>query len=623
MIGSRFYQMRSFHIKNKPSDLYASGDFRVFSVINQHILGFFKVLTVLFLTICAISPEYVKAQSTARSTARSSPNDDLSNARKAFSLKEYDKAIQFYTKYLRKLPNNDRVWAQLAASYYHAGQPRKSQQVFQSIERYATDRSFVYHYQGLCFSVLGLEETAVKYWEYAGLFQDEFGAKSVAELIGSALRTRDIARAKLMAQNYARRFPNGQHAKLVAEVLKSLEPGQKPLENMVVSERPDPTLTVFRYSNLSLFDTPHFWMLQSGFSYAGLTGYQPVFLKGLEQKNSEELAVNINASLGVGPIKQKFATAYAGYSYKQRWNMTQETIQDWLADPGSLESFPLQGELLTRTHQIFGDVRRKFTDSLYAGLHTRFEFSRIGSSFFPSANEADLRVVLSLKDTQLLIPWVGWTWNENAKSMLYLYLKKEIQNNSSDHSNKTYDLLGGSDKPAISFGISNSIDLLGSSLSTSFDIFQYEFIFNDFWLDYTRRGLVASIDYELIPRLHSTLNLGYYMDNYLLSRVRQGSCTTTASTIPEAGGAATAEVSACPRDDTGQLIQAGLYWNQNANLRYSLSYQMVNNNSKMKEYSESINTFKIDVTWAFPGVKRVSRLSERFTDYAFTRDDEQ
>jgi hypothetical protein len=582
----------------------------------------FRVALTSVLINCTIATEAIAAVNPTRSSVRKpTVQVALEQAKASFAVAQYDKAIDSYKRYLSTFPQDYLVWGQLGAAYYHAGQPRTAQRMLQRVERLSPDRSYVYYYQGLCFSVLGLEATAQKYWEYAGWFSDEYGARSTAELIASTYKMREDGKARFLAQSYLQRFPSGAHRQLAMNILKSFESGKR-IEDIKVSERPDPDLTVYKYSPYSLFHKPHFWIVQMGLANSTMSGYEPTFREGLLTRESDETSLIVNASLGIGPIRQELATAFAGYAYKQRWYMDSTTLSDWMSNPFDLEIFPLRGDQLARTHQLFGDVRRKLNERLFLGFYSRLEFSRIGTSFFPSSNDDDLKIVLSLKDTQLNIPWVGFSWNESFRTMFYLYLRKEIHNNSPDHSNKTYDFTGASGDQAVSLGITNAFDLPSWRLSGSFDLFQYESIFNDYWLDYTRQGLLINLDYNVWKRLNAFLNAGTYRDNYKLPRIKQGDCSTVSERIID-GLEGLNPVSNCDRSDSGTLMQLGIYWNQTANLRFSGSYQMVESSSEMKEYSETINTIRLDATWAFPGVKRVTRMAERFVDSAFARDDEQ
>lgn len=541
----------------------------------------------------------------------------LQSAKDEFAKGNYDKALDAYKKYLRIFPSDYSAWGRLGATYYHTGQPRKAQKTLQRIEQLSPEKSFVYYYQGLCFSLLGMESAAQKYWDYAGWFPDEFGAKATIELAVSTYKAKEDGKAKFLAGNYLQRFPQGAHRPLASAILKSTESGQPRLEDPKVDERPDPDATIYKYNSWSLFPTPHFWYVRLGGVNTVTSGFEPDENEGLVNRENEDTAFLVDVSLGLGPVRQKFATAFAGYAYRQRWNMDTESIAAWTSDPFNLELFPLRGDLLERTHQLFGDVRRQFGDQFYAGLYSRLDFSRVGSSFFPSPDDSALKTVVSLTDTQLFIPWVGWSWNSENRTQFYLYFKKEIHNNSSDHSNKTWDF---TDEQAVSYGLSHAVDLPLWKLSGAAEIFQHEFIFNDYWLDYTRKGALVTFDYNIWRNLSSFVLFGMYEDDYKLQRIKQRDCNTNGLTSESASNGV---VNYCKRSDSGTLMQGGLYWNYSANLRFTGSYQMVENSSGMKEYSETINSIKMDVTWAFPGVKRVSRMTERFADPAFARDTEQ
>ena len=273
--------------------------------------------------------------------------------------------------------------------------------------------------------------------------------------------------------------------------------------------------------------------------------------------------------------------------------------------------------MLERSHQFFGDIRRQMTNNLFIGAYARLEFSRLGSSLFPSPDESSLKVVTPQTDTQLIIPWAGWSWSPTMRSMFSFYLRKEIHNQSPEHNNKTYDLEGSSGDPAISLALTHSIDFPEQRLETTIDVFQYEFIYNDYWLDYTRTGVIAGADYNIYKGIGANAIVGYYKDDYKLPHIKTGGCSSSAPSSEES------TPSSCPRADTGNMIQLGLYYNKSANTRFEGAYTMVENSSNLKVYSGGKNTIWFSATWAFPGTKRVSRMTERFADAAFTKDAEQ
>jgi hypothetical protein len=150
----------------------------------------------------------------------------------------------------------------------------------------------------------------------------------------------------------------------------------------------------------------------------------------------------------------------------------------------------------------------------------------------------------------------------------------------------------------------------------SFDLFQYSFIYNDLFLDYTRRGALASADYNIWKGIGTSLILGMYQDSYELPAIKTGTCSGTSDEEKP-------KPVACTRADSGNMIQITVYYEKSQNLRFDASYLMVENSSNQKVYSDSKNTILATATWAFPGTRRVAKMTRRFADAAFTKDSEE
>jgi outer membrane protein assembly factor BamD (BamD/ComL family) len=544
----------------------------------------------------------------------------LSQAQSDFAKASWDKAILLYRRYLRAVPNDYQAWNQLAAAYYHSGQVKTALSTLQRIQKNSPSRSFNFFYQGMCIAVLYGDNGAVKYWEYATHWADEFGARATYELAIHHYRSRDEGKAKQLLTTYLQKFPRGPDAAAVKDLLKAVG-SEKKIGDLKGFERPDPELTIFKYHPFSLFKTPHFWQLQIDSLGQESQGYQPAKEIGnLEEKNSSAYSLRTKSSIGVGPIRQQGAVSFAGYTYKQDWLIQPETLQAFFGESFSLEAFPIRGDLMERSHQFFGDVRKQFSPSLFAGAYARIEFSRVGSSFFPSPDESSLKVVTPNRDVQLFIPWVGWTWNESSRSMLSLYLKKEIHRQSSEHSNKTYDLNIAAGDPAISFTISHAIDLTNKNLNLNVDLFQYEFIFNDYWLDNSRTGGLLGVNYAMFKGFGAGLVLGLYQDKYKLPHVRTENC----SNAPPTQATSDENIRVyCARKDAGQMAQVTVYYDKSTNLRFQFRALMVENKSNQKVFSNSETAYSGGVSWSFPGTVRVTRMTERFADAAFTKDTDE
>lgn len=579
------------------------------------------IIRLLFLVMLACVYEgYNDAKSAPDVTpGRPAPTSSpLGAAQQEFSKGNWDSAISLYRRYLRTNPSDYQAWNQLAAAYYHSGQVKQSLSTLQRVQRNSPDKSLNYFYQGMCIAVLSGDKDAIKYWEYAAYWPDEFGARATFELGTSYYRMNDDAKAKQWLTIYTQKFPKGPDATVAKDLLKSLAESRR-IDPVKGFERPDLELTIYKYHPWSLFKVPHFWQIQvSGYGEEDV-GYQPQEDGTLIEKVNQDSSLLVNASIGIGPIRQKGATSFAGYTYKQNWLLQLETIQTWFSDGLSLESFPIRGDMMERTHQFFGDIRKQFSPSLFAGAYARIEFSKIGSSFFPSPDESSLKVVTPNRDTQLVIPWVGWAWSDTSRSMFSLYLKKELHNQSSEHSNKTYDITGGSGQPAISFTLSQAFDFPSRNLSLNFDLFQYEFIFNDYWLDYSRTGGLLGAEYAIFKGLGASATIGLYQDKYKLPQIRAGGCGATSST-DQSGEQARVQ---CRRTDSGQMIQVSVYYDRSPNLRFGINGLMVENRSNQKVYSDSKMAYSGGVTWSFPGTSRVLKMTSRFADAAFTKDTEE
>jgi hypothetical protein len=580
-----------------------------------------NIIYFLFFAISAVAALYGREARCAGeiSAGKGSPaSSTLAKAQSEFAKGSWETAIPLYKKHLKTSPTDFPSWSQLSAAYYHSGQIPLALSTLKKISGSAPDRSFNFFYQGMCLAVSGSETEAYKYWQYAANWPDEFGARALFEMAASAYRSDDSQRSRQLFLTYLQRFPRGPDAQGAKDTLKAMDEGRK-IDPLKSFDRPDRELAMYKYHRWSLFNIPHFWQIEVGGTSTEGNGYEPNSNGNLGKKADSNAGLTVNASFGFGPTRQNHSTSFAGYTYKQNWITETNSIQNWVGNGFSMDNFPLRGDFLERTHQLFGDFRHQFNSNIFIGAYARIEFSRVGSSFFPSADSSSLKVVTSEKDTQLMIPWAGWTWSETSRSMFSLYLRKEIHNESLEHSNKTFDLTGSTGSPTISLNLSHSEDFPSKRIETTFDLFKYEFIFNDFWLDYSRKGLLASADFKLYKGLGGEALIGMYQDDYKLPQFKTGTCKASNSTTSTTSGEDPGRVS-CTRSDSGNMFKFTLYYERSTNLLFKASYLTVENSSNLKVYSESKTVMMGSVVWAFPGTKRVARMTYRFADAAFTKD---
>jgi hypothetical protein len=551
--------------------------------------------------------------------------------RQKFREKKYDEAVELFRKHLRRAPRDFGTWNQLGAAYYHTGQPRKALRYLKQVERRTTEKSYNYYYQGLCYIASEQPDKAKEYFHFiASRFFDEYGSRATFEMASIEYNARNARRAYYWGQQYLQRYPSGVYRPQAQRLMQLVAQGDFS-ERFDGVEKPDSEKALFRYNKLSLSTSPHYWLLDVGWQYVDIAGQEPDPKGGIKPRNTNTMAALANAGVGAGPLRQGDMTMFGGYNYRQKWITDTDRLDAFLED-FDFNYFPLRGDLLERRHQFYGDFRREFGNGLFFGVFGRYEFARIGSTLFPGPDDAELRKVLKISDTSLFIPWVGMSYAGNMRTLVYLYLRKEINEDSPEHSNKTFDLgiaSGGSGgEPIMSFGLSHDIDMPDKKTNLNFEAFRYEFIYNDYWLDYKRTGFFLSAEHELLPRWFIYALFGYYSDEYILSRLKLKPCGTQPVSTSQNGsanaqGGPPTRANECQRTDTGVLAQGGIWWNWTQFQRFSADLQFVENkNPEQQEFEESKMMVQFQYTMAFPSVKRVARFVNRYADTAFTKEAE-
>lgn len=549
------------------------------------------------------------------------PGNFAAAGRAKFQAKEYDEAIELFRKHLRQAPKDYNIWNQLGAAYYHTGQPRKGLRYLKQVERRSGDKTYNYYYQGLCFLAVDQVPKARDYLSFiAQRYTDEYSSRATFEMAVLEYKAQNKQKANYWLSIYLQRYPQGVYAAQAGKMMQSLRDNVW-LPDVEGSKKPNIEEALFKYNKLSYSPHPHYWFLQGGTEYAQNSGYEPNIKKGPQPKNYNTMALIANAGAGIGPHRQGDVTLFGGYTYRQEWHTEEDRISTYFEDITDLQYFPLQSDLLERRHQFYADFRRDLK-LFYFGVFSRYEMARIGSSLFPSSEDEDLRRVLRISDTTLLIPWIGTAY-DNMRTLGYLYMRKEINEDSPEHSNKSYELGLSGGSPVISYGISHEMDYPDQRLNVSIEIFQYEFIYNDFWLDYKRLGAFLGAENEVFPKWTVSGLIGYYRDSYILPRTKTTPCNTQAQGTDGSGGGNSTTPNSCAREDTGTLFQAGVHWNMNQFQRASAQIQLVENkNPNQKEFNESKMAIEFGLTMAFPSVKRVTRFVDRYADTAFTKEAE-
>ena len=551
----------------------------------------------------------------------------ISKAYDEFVRKNYEKSIPLYQTYLKDNPGDLGAQNQLGAAYYHVGLPKKALRILKKVERRTQERSYNFFYQGLAYAALDIKTKASYYFQYASQYPDEFGARATFELSVLAYNSQRPTEARHWAAVYIQRFPAGSQRPAAEQMIGAIDQGI-PLTDVKGVEYPNIEAAFYKYNRYSLTNYPHFWYFTLGSSYVEKSGYAPVSLNKIKRSDEVKAGLIANTGIGAGPFKKGASTALAGYNYKQTWYTDEDRIKTFSDDPADFTYQPYRADLLERRHQFYADFRQDLTRGFYLGVFGRLEFARIGSKYLPSPEDGDLRRVLKISDTSLIIPWVGLNYYKGFRSVFYVFMRKELNDDAPETSNKTYSLGLNGQERAFSFGLSNAFPFDEYDLELGLELFQYEFIYNDRWLDYTRRGFLLSLDDEFYRGFHAELLVGYYTDKYQLDRLKLKGCASEIDVgqPPATGGGGSAPDNSgipdlCPRVDTGLLYQLGVYWNYSQFHRVSGYYTHIENkNPDQRLYDETKTTYLVSYTMAFPSVKRVLRFVDRFTDAAFTKD---
>jgi tetratricopeptide (TPR) repeat protein len=539
--------------------------------------------------------------------------------RKYFSEQKYDAAITEYRKHLRKSPSDYETWDQLGAAYYHTGLPKRGLRYLKQVQRKTPNRSYNYFYQGLCYVAITNGRRARQYFSFvAARYGDEYADRAAFELALLEYKAKDVNRARYALSYYQQRFPGGIYRSQADRMSQSLNAGVW-LPDIEGTAKPDMEKALFKYNSLSFGEFPHYWFAQLGGSYSQLSGKEPAPGGQLKDKQLDNFGLLATTGIGAGPLREGSTTAFVGYTYRQQWLTDRDRLDDFGAAP-SVAYFPFRADLLERRHQIYGDFRRDVFSSFYFGLFGRFELIRIGSSLFPSPDPQDFQVSQNVAQTMLFIPWIGFSYLENFRTLGYFYFRHQYNEDSKEHSNQTYEI-GGQSVLSPSMGLSHSMEFPAYDLAVDIEIFKYQFTYNDAWLDYDRLGFIAGADHELIPDWNIQALVGMYQDQYISRRPKTGKCKTVAK--PEGESVGSDVVSKCQRNDSGILMQAGIQWNWTQFRRLAFQAQFVENKSpNLLEFDESKTSFLGTFTYAFPSVKRIQRFVDRFADTAFTKEAE-
>jgi hypothetical protein len=544
----------------------------------------------------------------------------LKRAQNEFSNERYDKAITLYRQYLRNNRGDYDSWNQLGAAYYHAGLPQRAIGILSNVAPRTIQRSYNLLYQGLSYEALGRLSAARRLLSAATSTGDNFSALAAFELASIEYQAREGTRAMQWLQFYLQKFPNHQYARSAQQMMASLRSGQY-IAGVQGIKKPDIEGALFRYNSLSLMNRPHFWLAQLGYKGDWGTQKDPQSGSGVKTVEYQDHAIIANAGFGFGPVRSGKAEGTAGYMYKQSWLTDDERFAEYYEDPTDFAYQPFRLDLLERKHQLFGDYRQQFGSNFLAGVYGSFEYTFSGSRF---GFDSLLAEVLDISETSLLVPFFGASYLGNMNTIFYLYMRKELNTDAPEFSNKTFDFFSGG-TPVTSIGLSQYVPIPQAKADLNLELFRYEFIYNDFWLDFTRTGAILRARAEFYKDIFVFGYAGYYTDVYQVDVLKQVKCSYEQPSTNETSLRleASSDPKSCPRTDDGTLYQLGIYYNFTPFTRFNASFTSISNaNTDQSIFDRTENSVVVSLTTGFPTVDRTFKYVNRFGEAAFFKSEE-
>ena len=530
---------------------------------------------------------------------------------KAYQKQRFHRSIVLFRKYLRRHPKDYQAWNLLASSYFHSGQPDVALRYFKRIIRKSVRKSFNYYYQGLCNEALDRKIQAKQAYHRASYMPDEYGQRSMFQLAVLEYHDRRTKMARFWAQQYLARHPAGIFRSKALNIIYSIDQ-RKYLKRLKGADMPDMEKALFRYHPYSFSaKIPHYWYFLTGYTYQSFNVINPNLAeRKLVNEGFERHTLDGQASIGLGPFRQKKSAAYVGYTYIQKWVSDQDRLYTWLEDFTDISYVPFRPDQLRRHHQVFANFQKDFSKKFGLGIHAYFEVAKVGSGL-PPWTEYEIPKVLSLSQTTSLFPWIAYRYNSRYETKIYALLRKVVNKEEPSTSNKTYALIEA--EKDISGGLHQRIDFPKANTSLHLEAFHYGFIYNDYWLDHQRQGWMIGLDHNLLKNVGLNVYVGMYTDKYSQPLIKSVECKSgvfkTENTAPS--------FQFCHRKDQGFIAGIGARWYPSRFRQIEAKISHIDNgNDKLKIYDYDSNLIIVSFTMAFPGVKSILPFLGRFGDPA-------
>ncbi len=536
----------------------------------------------------------------------------LVRAQEEFSQRHFVEALQIYRTWLRSHPDDQDTWTRFAAAYYHTGQARQALDYLRKAKPSAKLRAFNLFYQALCFDATGDRMRAKRYLSKVSKMDEPLAEDALFELAAMEFEDADTTAARSAADEYLKRFKDGRFRTQVEVVQSRLAfAGKIEIEG---TQHARYRTSFFEQHPLSLLSVPHIWHYQLGYYYEGGSRSNPNFEGNRPRVDTgiayQEFKLSANAGLGLGPFKGKGTESYVGYIYEQDWLSDADRLQVWTDDVSDVQYFPFRPDLMERRHRFYVETSGQSGDFLI-GAYAHWQFNRAGSEYFPAPERPEIRKAFDVGTENLFVPWVEWNYRPQQSARAYFLFKKFINREQRDFSSETYNLFSSNVAPFLSATLehnSNFPKLLGLKLTA--EVFQHQYLYNDFWESYTSRGFAGLARLSPWPFLVLSTRFSYAIDSYTYDTIRSQGC----GTVPES------QPTACERiDKTLNLGFSASYITQKQQALSVMGHYRDHKNDILKVYNESEFDILFQFTQAFPTLNQASRYIEPFRGIAASR----
>lgn len=459
----------------------------------------------------------------AQTKSSASKSVYLRAGKTAFARQDYRKAIKFFRSHLLQFKKDYNSWNYLAASYYHAGLPKKSLRYLRHIATKTDLKSLNYLYRGLALQSLGRKQSAIKMLKRAAKAYGNYKHTAIYELAMLYYHDKDFVNARRWCKLYMSKYPNRSHATQARQMCGSIDTGTY-IAKLHGITKPKLTSTKYKYNVLSLFNFPHFWIMEVGSEMYRFDGLKPAPPKpGKEQSellNHVNIVSNIvaNFGLGLGAFRMEAFSFWLAYVYSQKYHTDPGRLIIYFTDPLDIARFPYRFDLLLREHRVASGFTVKFGERFNIGLYSDINMSYIGSSFAtdPDGFES-LKGKVETKRSLLTIPWLGISIFDPLATYLYTYLEI-VDREDVDFSSKTFNFSFSSDF-ALGAGVRNILDLKKLQTKLQLDFYLLPYLHNDLWLDFSRLGGAFGLRTRLFRFMYLSSRYVFLYDRFILKPV--------------------------------------------------------------------------------------------------------